>query len=229
MSVFTAHSMIEQLEEEISNFKEEISNLKEEISNLKFDKRKLSDRVLNMTSMLTKNRIAANKTLNDKNKELETMQLIVSDKTYLYELMRDERNTAKEEHLTHKNSWNNLMDLRDDEITELKETVSERDYEIAELKEMLSERNDEIANLKTEISYENDNESMLAIKNGELQTQIGLLSEQHTDAIESMRAQLLASETKYTETRTQLERAAGMLSAISTASAYITDILSHLS
>ena len=222
MSVFTTHSMIEQLEEEIVN-------LKEEIANLKFDKRKLSDRVLNMTNMLTKNRMAANKTLNDKNKELETMQLIVSDKTYLYELMRDERNTAKEEHLASKNSWNNMMDSRDDEITELKETLSVRDYEIAELKEMLSERNDEIADLKTEISYENANESMLAIKNGELQTQIGLLSEQHTDAIESMRAQLLASETKYTETRTQLERAAGMLSAISTASAYITDVLSHLS
>lgn len=200
-----------------------------------------------MTDMLTKNRLASKKLLDERDAELDMIRKTLSTKTHMYERMRNERNTlrdklkdAKEEHNTSKSNWNNLMDARDYEIAELKETLSVRDYEIAELKEMLSEREAEITRLNTEVTYQTDSESMLAIKNNELQTQVDVLTEQHADtiremenahnsAIETMRAQLLASETKYKETRVQLERAAEMLSAISTASAYITNILSYMS
>lgn len=233
MSLFSTYSKVEQLEKDNAALTE--LNMR------------LSERAFNMTDMLTKNRLASKTLLDERDAELDMIRKTLSTKTRMYERMRNERNTlrdklkdAKEEHNTSKSDWNNLMDARDYEIAELKETLSVRDYEIVELKEALSERDAEITRLNTEVTYQTDSESMLAIKNNELQTQIDVLAEQHADAIremenahnsaiESMRAQLLASETKYKETRVQLERAAGMLSAISTASAYITNILSYMS
>ena len=210
MSVFTAYSMIEKLNEDVNT--------------LKAEKNQLSERVLKMTEMLAKNRVNASKALNARNAELEKLQADLSDKAYLYELMCHERTIAREAlkeandaHSISKNHWNDLMDARD--------------HEIAHLEELLS---DEYTFTANTLDIANDRESELTVKNGELQSRVDMLLElseqqattirnmeqEHNDAVKNMSNELIAANAR-------AARATEMLTAIATASTYITNVLSY--
>uniref|UniRef100_A0A6C0D6H4 Uncharacterized protein n=1 Tax=viral metagenome TaxID=1070528 RepID=A0A6C0D6H4_9ZZZZ len=237
MSLFTANSIIERLEETVEELKAENEALKQ--------------RMVAMTSQLSENRKTNKKVLDQRDWQIASINKQLSDINTAYDELCRERNTVCESLKTTNNKLNHIIDARDDEISDLKEefqksyddVITHRNAEAASLKKQLDEQTEFT---EKAIAHANDTESDLFMKNAELTARVAMMNEmyerqgmimykmqmeaQHTQSevateLANQNAKHLITQQELSSTKTQLDRAKQMLTAISSATSHITYVL----
>ena len=190
MSAFTTHSYIERLEEEVLS--------------LKADNESLKQRVVAMTNQLTGNRKNNKKVLEQRDVEINTLNMQLYDESYKYDRLYEEHSKTcellkkkNEEYQNLKESLHDVIDAREDEIYELKKELEyskgaleamRQNWNIAKAytDDVIHQRDTEIAQLKKEladqheftekaIAHASEVEGELVIKNTELTARLNML------------------------------------------------------
>jgi hypothetical protein len=236
MSAFTTHCIVERLEAELVQQKAEMEQQKVENAFLK-------ERLVGMTNQMTQNRIANKKVLNQRNDEIVTLKEnkgflndIIDAREYEIAELKEELNASNKALESIKNNWDCAKIFTD-------EVINQRNSEITQLKKELSEQ---VEYTNSAIAQASDVENDLYMKNAQLQSQMAVISEmserqkshiydmemklQHMqNEMNSQNTKFLATEGELFATKSHLDQANQMLNAITTASSYITNVLSHRS
>jgi len=230
MSAFTTHCIVERLETEMEQQKAENAYLKE--------------RLVGMTKQMTHNRITNKKVLNQrtseitkmKNEDITLLSGMINDRDDEIAELKKQLDAANNALDGFKSNWECAKQYTDD-------VISQRNSEITQLKKELSEQ---VEYTNSAIAQASEVENYLYMKNAQLQSQIDVISEmserqtstiydmemklqQAQNEINSQNTKFLATEGELFATKSHLDQANQMLNAITTASSYITNVLSHRS
>jgi chromosome segregation ATPase len=243
MSAFTTHSIIERLEAELEQQKAELEQQKVQMKEQKTENAFLKERLVGMTKQMTENRIANKNILNQLKAEISNLNV---SKGHLNEIidareddiaeLKKQLDASNQALQSIKSNWDCAKQYTDD-------VISQHVSEIAELKKQLA---DQIVYTGNAITQASEVEDDLFMKNAQLQSQVDVMSEiserqastmyememklQNTqNELNSQNTKFLATEGELFATKTHLDKANQMLTAIKTASSYINNVLSHRS
>ena len=229
MSAFTTHSIIERLEVELEQ--------------QKLDNAYLKERLVGMTKQMTDNRISNKNILNRLKADVSNLKVSKGHLNGIIDARDDEIAELKKQLdasnqalQSIKSNWDCAKQYTDD-------VISQHVSEIAELKKCVA---DQIVYTGNAITQASEVEDDLFMKNAQLQSQVDVMSEiseRHASTIyememklqntqnelNSQNTKLITIEGELFATKTHLDKANQMLTAITTASSYITNVLSHRS
>lgn len=220
------------------------------MEDLKKENANLKERLVGMTSQISHNRIANKKILNQRNDEIAALKEKNDNyselKTHLNDIIdarEDEIAELKEQLDATKKMLENLKTNWECAKIYTDEVISQRNSEITQLKKQLAEQ---VEYSSSAIAQASEVENDLYMKNTQLQSQVDVISEMSErqastiydmeiklqrahDEISSQNTKFLATEGELFATKTHLDKANQMLTAITTASSYINNVLSHRS
>lgn len=227
MSVFKHASLIDRMETKIDD--------------LSAENKKISTRFLNMTKMMSRNRVAAKKIVEERDEQITRLKEMYNKITVEYGDIVIGLNTK---------------------IDKITEELNDKSSEIYNLKEMVNGMDDDIVSLNKQledqcslneklINEAYDNSTIQSFKIGELQTKIEMITEVSNDQVgriyelekiisekdaelakkNEMVCSLYDQVTSYEGTnkrmKAELDHANEMINALKHASSYMNEVLSH--
>ena len=210
MSVFTKNALIERLEDEVDTL------------NSKNDE--IASRLLNMTTQMTKNRVAAKSVVEERDAEIASLKEQLRDASIAYVALKDYHEHSLEE--------------RDEKMASLSsEYAAFKNYHDHSLEE-------QHAYTEQLASQAADNETMLALRNAQTTLQLEMAVEEvstlkkeitekdtelvkRNDTVCSLYSKLLATENDLAQAKGQISQMIEMINAFRNASSYMNEVLSR--
>ena len=210
MSVFTKNALIERLEDEVDT--------------LKSKNDEIASRLLNMTTQMTKNRVAAKSVVEERDAEIASLKEQLRDASIAYVALKDYHEHSLEE--------------RDEKMASLSsEYAAFKNYHDHSLEE-------QHAYTEQLASQAADNETMLALRNAQTTLQLEMAVEEvstlkkeitekdtelvkRNDTVCSLYSKLLATENDLAQAKGQISQMIEMINAFRNASSYMNEVLSR--